>query len=147
MSRSTRIFLIVLIGGILAVTATVGAAVAAVYRSGTVAVDFQEEDGSRIRVGVPAALVRIAIHFVPDSLLEEAAAEARPFVPAVRAGWSELRRAPDFVLAEIDTGSEEIRIEKRSRRFRVRVDSPDVKLAVELPMRTVGALVSKLEAI
>ena len=145
MSRGTRIFLIVLISAIVVVAATVGATVAAVYRSGTIAVAVQESDGGEIRVGLPAALVRIAIYFVPDSLLEEAVEELQPFVPAVRAGWDELRQAPDFVLVEIDTGDESIRVEKRNRELLVHVDSPDAQVQVAIPMGTVGALVSKLE--
>ena len=102
MSRGTRVLLTLLVCGSLLAATTVGISVAAVYRAGSIAVEVREGDGQQLHVAVPAGLARLAIWLTPASVLEPVLVEEiHPLVPALRAGWRELLRAPDFVLAEV----------------------------------------------
>jgi len=145
MSSSTRILLALLLGSFVLVVTGAGVAAAAVYQAGSIAVDVRDQ-GSDMHLAVPAALVHLAVILAPLSLLEDAVSEAEPFLPAIRAGWHELERAPDFVLVEVAGPSEIVRVEKRGGRIVVHVDEAGgSRVNVEVPMRTVRALISKLD--
>ncbi len=144
MTRGTRLLLAIVIGGVLLATAAVGATAAAVYRAGTIAVEIREEDGNQIRVNLPAGLLRAAIALTPSSILEEASDELAPLLPALYAGWREFSEAPDFVLFELSSPEENVRVEKIDSRLMILVDAPRVTLQVTVPIDTVGWLLRKL---
>jgi len=143
MSKGTRLFLLIVLGSVVLGLATVGAAVAAVYQAGTIAVEVQERDGSRINVGVPAGLARVAIALAPDSVLDEVSAELGPWAPAVRAGWDELEKIPDCVLVEVVTDDEHVTIEKSGSSLLVHVDADGMNLRVGVPLGTVGSILDR----
>ena len=144
MSRTTKLVLAVLLGGLLLFAATLGLAATAVYRAGSIAVEVHETDGGRIDVNLPAGLVRLAIALAPRSIVEEATRELAPLLPAIGAAWDEFADAPDFVVAEVTSGDEQIRVEKIDGRLQVRVDSPETRIRVSIPLHAVGALVDRL---
>jgi hypothetical protein len=145
MSPSTRILLVLLIGSFALVVTGAGIAATAAYQAGSIAVEVRDQ-GTDLHLAVPAALVHLALILAPVSLLEDAVSEAEPFLPAIRAGWSELERAPDFVLVEVTGPRENVRVEKRGGRIVVHVDEAGgSRVNVEVPMRTVRALISKLD--
>ena len=145
MTRGTRLLLAVVIGGVVLTLATLGAAAAAVYHGGTVVVEI-EEQGNHFQVQLPAGLVRAAIALAPASALEEVAEELEPWIPALDAGWREFRDAPDFVLLEVVSGDESVRVEKTGSKLLVIVDSPDAQVRVGVPLGTVGSLLHKLDS-
>ena len=146
MTRSTRVLLTILLCGSLMAAATVGVSVAAVYRSGSIAVEVSEDDGQQIRVAVPAGLARLAIWLTPDSVFEPAMIdEIRPLLPALRAGWRELVRAPDCVLADVRDRDDRVRVEKRGGEILIQVESSGSTVRVSVPLATVGPLLAKLE--
>ena len=144
MTRGTRVLLALVLGGALLFVATVGVTVAAVYRAGSVAVEI-EENGHHFRLGLPAGLLNVAIALTPSSALGSAADEIEAFIPALGAGWSELADAPDFVLVEVRSDGEHVRIEKSGDRIEISVDAPDARVRVGLPIGTVGWLLDKLD--
>jgi hypothetical protein len=145
MSPSTRILLVLLLGSFALVATGAGVAMAAVYQAGSIAVDVRDQ-GTDLHLAVPAALVHLAVILAPLSLLEDAVSEVEPFVPAIRAGWRELERAPDFVLVDVAGPRDNVRVEKRGGRIVVLVDDGGgSRVNVEVPMRTVRALLSKLD--
>ena len=145
MSKGTRLFLVIVLGGVVLCLATVGAAVAAVYQAGTIAVEVEEQDGSRFNVGVPAGLARVAIALAPDSILDEVSTELGPWAPAVRAGWDELESIPDCVLVEVVSGDEHVTIEKSGSTLLVHVEADGMNLRVGVPMGTVGAILNRFD--
>ncbi len=148
MSKTARIILIAMVAVTVLVVATVGAAAATVYRAGTIAVRVDDNNGDRIAVTVPAGLARIAIAAIPASVLGEALDELDeldPWMPAARAGWTELAEAPDFVLVEVQGRNESVIVRKQGRQLVVHVDSPDARVDVTVPLGTVGALLAKLD--
>lgn len=144
MTRGTRLLLAILIGGIVLAAATVGAAAAAVYRAGTLAVEIRTEDGNQIQLNLPAGLLRTAIAVAPSSLLEQARDELEPLLPALHEGWRELTDAPDFVLIELYSTDENVRVEKIGSQLLIFVEMPDVSVRVGIPLDTVGSVLRKL---
>jgi hypothetical protein len=144
MTRGTRILLATVVGGAVLLLATLGAGAAAVYRAGAVAVDVEDGD-DRFRFRLPAALIGAAVTLAPDSLLDEAASDLAPLLPAAAAGWRELEAAPDFVLLEIRSDDEQIRVAKSGFRLEISVDGPDARVRVAVPLRSVGSLLRRLE--
>jgi hypothetical protein len=144
MTRGTRVLLVVVLGGALLLVATVGVTAAAVYRAGSVAVEI-EDDGHRFRLGLPAGLLNVAIALTPTAAFDEATEEIEAFLPALGAGWRELADAPDFVLVDVRSDGEQVRIEKSGDRIEVSVDAPDTHVRVGLPIGTVGWLLDKLD--
>ncbi len=144
MTRGTRLLLAIVIGSVLLALAAVGATAAAVYRAGTIAVEIQEDDGNRIRVSLPAGLVGAAIALTPSSILEEATDELEPLLPALRAGCRELSEAPNFMLFELSTADENVRVEKVDSQLVIFVDLPEATIQVAIPIDTVGSLLRKL---
>ena len=114
------------------------------YRAGTIAVEIREEDGNQIRVNLPAGLLRAAIALTPSSILEEASGELEPLLPALNAGWRELSEAPNFVLFELSSAEENVRVEKVDSQLMIFVDLPEVTVQVAVPIDTVGSLLRKL---
>ena len=154
MSRGARLLLIIVVGGTLLTVATVGMAAAAIYNSGTIAVDVQENHGGSVSIHVPAGLANLALDLVPDSLIEEAlsavamdvSTEVAPLLPAVRAAWNEFAAAPDFVLVEVRSDDELVRIEKKGKSLLIRVDSGGGEaVRVSVPIKTIGKLLRKVE--
>lgn len=144
MTRTTRFFLVIVIGGTVLVLAALGAMAAAVYHAGTVAVEI-EESGHRIQLGLPAGLLHAAVLLLPDSALDEAASELAPWVPAIEAGWREFVDAPDFVLLEARSADENVLVVKSGSRLEISVDSPDARVRLAVPLGAVGSLLHKLE--
>ena len=144
MTRGTRLLLAILIGGIVLAAATVGAAAAAVYRAGTLAVEIRTEDGNQIQLNLPAGLLRTAIAVAPSSLLEQARDELEPLLPALHEGWRELTDTPDFVLIELHSTDENVRVEKIGSQLLIFVEMPDVSVRVGIPLDTVGSVLRKL---
>ena len=144
MTRGTRLLLAILIGGIVLAAATVGAAAAAVYRAGTLAVEIRTEDGNQIQLNLPAGLLWTAIAVAPSSLLEQARDELEPLLPALHEGWRELTDGPDFVLIELHSTDENVRVEKIGSQLVIFVEMPDVSVRVGIPLDTVGSVLRKL---
>jgi hypothetical protein len=144
--RPARLLLAVVVGGALLAMGGVVAGFAAVHRGGNVAVELEQTAGDQVRIAVPAVLVRLAIALAPASLFEPAVAdELRPLLPALRAGWQELARAPDGPLAELRAPNERLLVEKRGNRLSVLVVTDGTAVRVALPLATLGPLFAKLE--
>jgi len=150
MSKAARIVLIVIVAGSLLLATGIGATAAAVYHSGTISVDVREQ-GDRFRIAVPAALVRVGVHLVPDAVLDDALrdvlVEVGPILPAVEAAWRELARTPDFVLVEVTGPRERVRIAKEGNLLVIHVEDGSSDVHVSLPMSTIGSLMARLDRV
>lgn len=144
MSSGARLILAIVAGIILLTVATVGAAVAAVYHAGTVAVDVSPAADSHISVALPAALLNLAIALVPDEVVSEVTEELEPVWPTIEAAARELDRAPDFVLLEVIGEDEHVLIEKREGRMVMVVEDHGERVSVALPLSTICRIADKL---
>ena len=151
MSIAARVLVAVILIGTIAGATTVAMATAAIYRTGTIAVNVHQDHGSGIDVAVPAGLADLALSVLPDRaikiVLDEASGELEDlevWLPVAGAAWREFARAPDFVLVEVESDREHVRVEKKNRLLIVTVSGPGERVRVEVPLRTINRLVSKL---
>lgn len=132
---------VVMAAVLLGVTAAFGTGMVRVY------VDEKKPGGEHVHILVPAALVPVALHFVPDEKLRTASAGIQPWLPAVRAASEELARCPDGLLVEVSDGGERVSIIKLSGSLIIDVHSEKETVHVSLPLSVVSSVASRLEAI
>jgi hypothetical protein len=151
MTAIGRVLMVMVVGAGLLTAATVATAAAAIYSSGTIAVQVEEGRGHQYSVRIPAVIANLALSLIPGRLVDEAlydvSADIQPYVPAVRDAWSELNATGDFVLVEVNNGgggSDHVRIEKRGDNLLISVDSDDADIEVAVPIKTIGKVIHKL---
>lgn len=105
----------------------------------------EDVEGGDFSVRVPAGLADLALTFVPASVVRDLAEELEPVWPVARASYDGIAEAPNFVMVEYNDGDEHVRVEKRGHSLVVHVDSDNEKIHVELPLRLVERILSKLE--
>ncbi len=112
-----------------------------------IAVDEQAPGGKHIHLLLPAALVPMGMRFVPDRKLRDATAQARPWLPAIKAASQELARLPDSDLVEVRDAEQHVSIAKRGALLVIDVQSPRESVHVSFPLRTVNRLARQLESL
>jgi hypothetical protein len=144
MSTGTRLLLAIFAGIFLLTTVTVGLTAAAVYSSGTIAVDVRPEDDSHISVALPAVVANLAIALVPSEVVSDITEDLEPVWPTIQAAARELDEAPDFTLLEVDSRETHIQIRKMGGRLLITVDDRGDRVSVALPLSTIRRIVEKL---
>lgn len=132
---------------VLGLSGTLVLAGAYTFREGVIRIDVDESraGGSHIHMWVPAAIVPMAMHFVPKHNLCDAADQTREALPAIRAFAKELRKLPDVDLVEITDGDEHALVRTRYGKLQVDVDSPDEHVHVRVPLSTVDDVVEQIQ--
>lgn len=112
-----------------------------------VSVDEHRANGKHVHLLVPAALVPIGMSFVPEEELRAAAAQARPFLPAIRVASTELARLPDCDFIEAQDAYEHVKITKRGGSLVIDVQSPQETVHVSFPLRPAAHVAAQLESL
>ena len=110
-----------------------------------VSVDQRGGDGQHLHLLLPAAMVPVALRLLPDDKLRPAAAEAEPWLPAIRVASKELARWPDTELVETRQEGEHVRIFTRGATLVIDVQSPRQKVYLSFPLKMAGQVVHRLE--
>src|SRR4030095_12921976 len=81
------------------------------FREGTIRVDVDEhhDGGAHVHVWAPAAVVPMALHFVPDSKLRQATEHASEWAPLARIAARELRKYPNTTFVEVEDGKDTVK--------------------------------------
>jgi hypothetical protein len=118
------------------------------FHEGVIRIDVDESrsGGSHVHLWVPAAVVPMAMHFVPRDQLRNAAEQAREALPAMHAFAKELKKYPDVDLMEVIDGEEHAQFRTRDGKLQVDVDSPDEKVHLRIPLSTIDDVVDELES-
>ena len=129
--------------------ATAGTAGALVYNAGAIRVKVQQEGerGENINLIIPAAIVPVALAFVPDEHLQEASAHMREALPILRAAGQALEAAPDFVLVEVRERDEHVLVEKRGGSLHVTVNSSHENVEVSFPIGVIISAANRIAAV
>ncbi len=115
------------------------------FHEGVMRVDEDQIDGRHVHVWVPAALVPLAMYAVPKHYLEQAAGQAAPWLPTVRAVTKELRKYPDAELVEVDDAKGHVRIRTHDGKLLIDVDEPGDQVHVACPLRMLEGVARELE--
>jgi len=128
--------------------ATVVMAGAYTFREGLLRVDVDEHrvNGSHVHVWLPAAVVPMALHFVPRGKLEEAGEGAGKFMPLVHAVAKELQKYPEAELVEVQDGEQHVHIRTHDGTLLIDADEPGQTVHVACPLATIDDVSRELAA-
>lgn len=117
------------------------------FRQGVIRVDVDEfrAGGSHVHMWVPAAVVPMAMHFVPAHHLRQASREAREAMPVARAMFHELRNYPNTTFVEVNDGDQHVKIATRDGRLAIDVTEPGENVHLRVPISTVEGVFLQLE--
>jgi hypothetical protein len=126
---------------------TLAVAGAYTFREGVIRIDVDEfrDGGSHVHMWVPAAVVPMAMHFVPRHHLRQASHEAREAMPVARAMFHELRNYPNTTFVEVTDGDQHVRIATESGRLAVDVTEPGENVHLRVPVSAVEDVFMQLE--
>ncbi len=128
--------------------ATVVLAGAYTFREGVLRVDVDESrgQGSHVHVWVPAAMVPMAMHFVPRKQMFRAGDKAGQFMPLVHAVAKELQRYPEAELVEVTDGEQHVRIRTHNGALLIDVSEPGEEVHVACPLAMIDDVSDQLAA-
>ena len=112
-------------------------------------VEVQEHtpDGVHLWLPIPISFAKLGIAFAPREEMSQAAAQVRPYLPAIEAACNELGRIPDMVLVEVKDHEDNVRIEKRGSSIYVDVFSGTDEVHVSFPIRAAASIVGQIARI
>lgn len=119
--------------------ATVVLAGAYTFREGVLRVDVDESRGrgQHVHVWVPAAIIPMAMHFVPRNQMNHAGYEAGKFMPLVHAVAKELQRYPEAELVEVKDGDQYVHIRTHNGSLLIDAEEPGQTVHVSCPLATI----------
>ena len=117
------------------------------FHEGVIRIDVDEYrgGGSHVHMWVPAAVVPMAMHFVPREHLRNASEHAREFMPLVHALIKELKKFPEADFVEVNDNQEHVQIRTHEGKLRIDVDSPDENVHLLVPLCTIDDVADQLE--
>jgi len=132
----------------LALTSTIVVAGVYTFREGVIKVDVDEyrDGGSHVHFWVPAAVVPMAMHFVPKRHFREMPAEASECLPLLRIVTSELRRYPDTTFVDVQDGRDHVRVATVGSKIQIDVVNDEENVHVAVPLSTVNDVANQLAA-
>jgi hypothetical protein len=109
-----------------------------------VKVHEKQADGTNFSIVLPAALVPMTLHFVPNHKLADASAKLRPYMPVIDAAIPALEDCPDGVLVEVTDPGEHVLIAKRGGSIVVDVNDGDDVVHVAVPLRAAHSAIREI---
>jgi hypothetical protein len=111
-----------------------------------VKVHEKQVDGTNVSIVVPAALVPMTLHFVPNRKLSDASAKLRPYMPIIDAAIPALEDCPDGVLVEVKDPTDHVLIAKRGGSIVIDVNDGNDVVHVAVPLRAAHSAVREIAA-
>lgn len=134
----------------LALGAATTLVVAGVYtfREGTVRVDADEhrEGGAHVHVWAPAAIVPMALHFVPDDKLRDVTNHCNEWAPLARIAVKELRKYPNTTFVEVESDREHVKVSTVGAKIQVDVTGPEENVHVAVPLVMIDDVIAQIAA-
>ena len=117
------------------------------FREGTVRVDVDEHrnGGAHVHVWAPAAVVPMALHFVPNDKLQHACDHMEEWAPLAHITAQELRHYPNTTFVEVEDGHEHVKISTVGTKIQVDVDSPDENVHVAVPLAMIDDVITQIK--
>jgi hypothetical protein len=104
----------------------------------------KKQDGTHLRLVVPAMAVPIALQFVPSGHLEEAARKVQPLLPAIGAAATALANCPDGTLVDVIGPGEHVSVVKSGGSLVVDVNDRKEVVHVSVPFAMVRSAANVL---
>lgn len=132
---------------VLGLGATLVMSTAYVFHEGVISVDVDEykAGGSHVHFWVPATAVNAGLHVVPRRNLEEAARQARPYLPALRELAKGLKKYPNAELVDVRDGKDHVRVALVDGKIQIDAVSTGERVHVRVPVETLEDVSDRLE--
>jgi hypothetical protein len=130
-------------------SATIAVAGAYVFHEGVIRVDVDNSRGDckHVHVWVPATVVPVALHVVPEQKLRQAAEQARPYLPLLREVAKELGKYPNAELVDVQQGGEHVHVSVHGGRIFVDAVSEEENVHVRVPVEIISDVADRLESV
>jgi hypothetical protein len=117
-----------------------------VYSAGAVRISVHEKrpGGDSFRIILPAAVVPVAMAFVPDRVFRDLPPEARQNLPALLIAAKELSKVPDGPLVEVRDARDHVVIAVEGHALKIDVDSDGDEVHLQIPLGAVESVASRL---
>ena len=116
------------------------------FHEGILRVEEEHGTSRHVHVWVPAAVVPLALHVVPRHYLEDAAANAGPWLPTIQALARELEKYPEAELVDVRDHDQHIHAHTHHGTLLIDVDGPDENVHVACPLITIEHVSRELAA-
>jgi hypothetical protein len=127
-------------------TALVGAAAVSSQGFIDVRVHEKQADGHNVTVIVPAALVPLALKFLPREHLADAAENLREYLPIIDAAIPALEDCPDGVFVEVIDAEDHVVIAKSGGSIIIDVNDAGETVHVSVPLRAAQSSIHEIAA-
>src|SRR5215469_6810898 len=118
------------------------------FHDGIMRVDVDENRGNttHVHVWLPAAVVPMAMHFVPKQKMQCATEQAREWLPTLRALTKELERYPETQLVEVRDSGDHVSVRTHRGKLLIDVSEPGEQVHVACPFAMLEDVSRELEA-
>ncbi len=119
-----------------------------VFHEGVIRVDVDEhrDGGSHVHFWVPATVVGTGMNLMPREKLQQAAEQARPYLPVWRVVAKELEKYSDAELVNVTSGKDHVRVTMADGKLQIDALSQDGDVVhVSLPARVLRDVADELE--
>jgi hypothetical protein len=127
--------------------ATLTLSTAYVFHEGVIRVDVDEHrsGGSHVHFWVPATTVSVGLRLMPRHHLQQAAAQARPYLPVLRELSKELKKYPNAEFLDVRDSSDHVRITVKGGKLYLDVVSDSDNVHIAFPVETIADVGARLE--
>lgn len=118
------------------------------FREGTVRVDVDEPraGGAHVHIWAPAAVVPMALHFVPDDKLRQITERSNEWAPLARIAAKELRKYPNTMFVEVEDGEQHVKVSTVDSKIKVDVTGPEENVHVAVPLAMIDDVIAQIAA-
>jgi hypothetical protein len=129
---------------------TLALTTAYVFHEGVIRVDVDESrpGGSHVHFWVPATAVSAgmrAARLAPQHPLEQAAEQAKPYLPVLRVLAKELRKYPNAEFVDVTDEEQHVHIATVNGKLRIDVVGDDETVHLQVPVETLMDVADRLE--
>jgi hypothetical protein len=118
------------------------------FREGTIRVDVDEhrQGGAHVHVWAPAAVVPMALHFVPDDKIREVTDHCNEWAPLARIAAKELAKYPNTTFVEVESDDEHVKVSTVGSKIQVDVTGPEENVHVAVPLAMIDDVIAQIAA-
>lgn len=106
----------------------------------------RQPEAHHVYVLAPAAVVPMAVHFIPSHEFGHASAKLQPWMPTIRAALDQLREVDDVTLVDVTEPGQHVVVAKKGGSVVVDVNDRDETVHVSAPIRAISSTIEQVAA-
>jgi hypothetical protein len=104
----------------------------------------RQPEVQHVYVLAPAALIPMAVHFIPSHNFGCASAKLHPWMPTIRAALDQLREVDDVTLVDVTEPGQHVIVAKQGGSVVVDVNDHDETVHVSAPIRAISSTIEQV---